>query len=281
MDRLSLTFLDPGIERRFRASSLEGSLPVFRVAVGFVSILTTILTVTSCIEILPRSFLPVSLKYLIATLASIYASYVYKNAVEYIALLLQFLHFLNFRRIFQHFEVIEGIGDFRIFMVMFNVLFVYMSMSSLGRFYYRSLVLGLWMHMACSLLHIESPQFKLRARAYPFVMLGISLLQSYLSEKRMRTIFLENASHEKDLMNLKQIITETHPASIIICSQSDPAKVVYANQQAQAEFLEHEGGLSSLLELSLIHISEPTRLGMISYAVFCLKKKRFITIKSQ
>src|SRR5450756_2772762 len=27
------------------------------------------------------------------------------------------------------------------------------------------------------------------------------------------------------------------------------------------------------LELSLIHISEPTRLGMISYAVFCLKKK--------
>src|SRR5450756_817281 len=26
-------------------------------------------------------------------------------------------------------------------------------------------------------------------------------------------------------------------------------------------------------ELSLIHISEPTRLGMISYAVFCLKNK--------
>src|SRR5450756_2860287 len=28
-----------------------------------------------------------------------------------------------------------------------------------------------------------------------------------------------------------------------------------------------------VLDLSLIHISEPTRLGMISYAVFCLKKK--------
>ena len=27
------------------------------------------------------------------------------------------------------------------------------------------------------------------------------------------------------------------------------------------------------LVLSLIHISEPTRLGMLSYAVFCLKKK--------
>ena len=31
------------------------------------------------------------------------------------------------------------------------------------------------------------------------------------------------------------------------------------------------------LELSLIHISEPTRLGMISYAVFCLKKKHLYT----
>src|SRR5450756_3053281 len=29
-----------------------------------------------------------------------------------------------------------------------------------------------------------------------------------------------------------------------------------------------------LPKLSLIHISEPTRLGMISYAVFCLKKKK-------
>src|SRR5450756_583102 len=27
-----------------------------------------------------------------------------------------------------------------------------------------------------------------------------------------------------------------------------------------------------VVRLSLIHISEPTRLGMISYAVFCLKK---------
>src|SRR5450756_1838383 len=29
--------------------------------------------------------------------------------------------------------------------------------------------------------------------------------------------------------------------------------------------------VDELLDLSLIHISEPTRLGMISYAVFCLK----------
>src|SRR5450756_1565470 len=33
-------------------------------------------------------------------------------------------------------------------------------------------------------------------------------------------------------------------------------------------------GVDQKQELSLIHISEPTRLGMISYAVFCLKKKK-------
>src|SRR5665648_922323 len=35
-----------------------------------------------------------------------------------------------------------------------------------------------------------------------------------------------------------------------------------------------DGGSVMLDGLSLIHISEPTRLGMISYAVFCLKKKK-------
>src|SRR5450756_2678880 len=33
--------------------------------------------------------------------------------------------------------------------------------------------------------------------------------------------------------------------------------------------------VTEALVLSLIHISEPTRLGMISYAVFCLKKKNY------
>src|SRR5665648_1134014 len=35
--------------------------------------------------------------------------------------------------------------------------------------------------------------------------------------------------------------------------------------------------IEKVYTLSLIHISEPTRLGMISYAVFCLKKKKTIT----
>src|SRR5665648_1095804 len=36
----------------------------------------------------------------------------------------------------------------------------------------------------------------------------------------------------------------------------------------------HSSLLGLGIYLSLIHISEPTRLGMISYAVFCLKKKK-------
>ena len=35
----------------------------------------------------------------------------------------------------------------------------------------------------------------------------------------------------------------------------------------------------SLVKLSLIHISEPTRRTPISYAVFCLKKKIFLMIR--
>ena len=38
---------------------------------------------------------------------------------------------------------------------------------------------------------------------------------------------------------------------------------------------ERERGRERERELSLIHISEPTRPDLISYAVFCLKKKNF------
>src|SRR5450756_1301468 len=41
--------------------------------------------------------------------------------------------------------------------------------------------------------------------------------------------------------------------------------------RTEMNFLQH---ICRGVELSLIHISEPTRLGMISYAVFCLKKKK-------
>eukprot|EP00658_Telonema_sp_P-2_P075355 TRINITY_DN64884_c0_g1_i1.p1 TRINITY_DN64884_c0_g1~~TRINITY_DN64884_c0_g1_i1.p1 ORF type:complete len:101 (+),score=16.35 TRINITY_DN64884_c0_g1_i1:113-415(+) len=41
----------------------------------------------------------------------------------------------------------------------------------------------------------------------------------------------------------------------------------------------NEGWLRRNYYLSLIHISEPTRLLSISYAVFCLKKKKKTTTK--
>src|SRR5450756_1098047 len=43
--------------------------------------------------------------------------------------------------------------------------------------------------------------------------------------------------------------------------------------EPQATAVIRLGSKVALDMLSLIHISEPTRLGMISYAVFCLKKK--------
>src|SRR5450756_96132 len=43
---------------------------------------------------------------------------------------------------------------------------------------------------------------------------------------------------------------------------------------ANAFFAMASISIGSGMLLSLIHISEPTRLGMISYAVFCLKKKK-------
>eukprot|EP00658_Telonema_sp_P-2_P076027 TRINITY_DN65964_c0_g1_i1.p2 TRINITY_DN65964_c0_g1~~TRINITY_DN65964_c0_g1_i1.p2 ORF type:complete len:126 (+),score=30.12 TRINITY_DN65964_c0_g1_i1:165-542(+) len=42
----------------------------------------------------------------------------------------------------------------------------------------------------------------------------------------------------------------------------------------------NNNGGGEAVKLSLIHISEPTRLLSISYAVFCLKKKKKITNKS-
>src|SRR5678815_5813161 len=49
----------------------------------------------------------------------------------------------------------------------------------------------------------------------------------------------------------------------------------HANQAAIAKLLLDYGANVKAKDLSLIHISEPTRILSISYAVFCLKKKKF------
>src|SRR5450756_1793532 len=60
---------------------------------------------------------------------------------------------------------------------------------------------------------------------------------------------------------------DVHLEFIMAVAQKD-----HANPQAPRKFT-REQLVAQVRKLSLIHISEPTRLGMISYAVFCLKKK--------
>src|SRR5450756_2855186 len=55
------------------------------------------------------------------------------------------------------------------------------------------------------------------------------------------------------------------PAAVVLPSSTEEVQAVVR--------LANDHGLK-VKALSLIHISEPTRLGMISYAVFCLKKKK-------
>ena len=52
-----------------------------------------------------------------------------------------------------------------------------------------------------------------------------------------------------------------------------------ANALEDITFKAEPGKTTAIIGLSLIHISEPTRRTPISYAVFCLKKKKNITQK--
>src|SRR5450756_2881073 len=60
-------------------------------------------------------------------------------------------------------------------------------------------------------------------------------------------------------------------------ANSDIERVIlltgYLSSKIEERYGERYRGMR-IQYLSLIHISEPTRLGMISYAVFCLKKKK-------
>src|SRR5450756_3045099 len=57
-------------------------------------------------------------------------------------------------------------------------------------------------------------------------------------------------------------------------NELDPARDTGPAERDKPRAETAGGARAGGLELSLIHISEPTRLGMISYAVFCLKKKK-------
>src|SRR5450759_1684590 len=62
-------------------------------------------------------------------------------------------------------------------------------------------------------------------------------------------------------------------ADFVLWYAKDKTRTKYRQLYLDKGIGSEGAGVYSWIELSLIHISEPTRLGMISYAVFCLKKK--------
>ena len=75
---------------------------------------------------------------------------------------------------------------------------------------------------------------------------------------------LKAVSTWQDIRKLCEEALAHHTASVCI----PPSYVARAHEHFPAL------NICTVIGLSLIHISEPTRLGMISYAVFCLKKKK-------
>src|SRR5450756_2569965 len=102
---------------------------------------------------------------------------------------------------------------------------------------------------------------------------GATLLQGEIPESLSRIegrfdciLMLDLLEHlDDDLVALKATVPLLEPRGIMVLTV--PAyQWLYAPRDA---YHHHRRRY-----LSLIHISEPTRLGMISYAVFCLKKKK-------
>src|SRR5665648_295849 len=129
------------------------------------------------------------------------------------------------------------------------------------------------------------------------------LKQALIKDKRFANLFLLPAAQTKDKtsVNPEQMkvlaaeLKEEFDYAIIDCpagieqgfrnaiAGADRAIVVCTPEVSAVRDADRIIGLLEaaelrntklIINLSLIHISEPTRLGMISYAVFCLKKKK-------
>src|SRR5665648_905381 len=72
------------------------------------------------------------------------------------------------------------------------------------------------------------------------------------------------------LIELRATLARDHSAPYAVAAESAAYLLGLASRRPEREVV----GAPPGMRLSLIHISEPTRLGMISYAVFCLKKKK-------
>src|SRR5450759_3991178 len=76
----------------------------------------------------------------------------------------------------------------------------------------------------------------------------------------------------REVNAVKDIPVKTIPCRVQKMESPAPDVMVLSLKLPSNERLQFLAG--QYIDLSLIHISEPTRLGMISYAVFCLKKKK-------
>ena len=89
-----------------------------------------------------------------------------------------------------------------------------------------------------------------------------------MEENKDELITYQDGSHEPAIL-----ASEVHRDEIPGMYSFASEKWREAAGKALKEFCDEVDSLP-FADLSLIHISEPTRLGMISYAVFCLKKKK-------
>ena len=68
-----------------------------------------------------------------------------------------------------------------------------------------------------------------------------------------------------------------NPCSVLVMLMAEPSddalREIHDRLRAQSG---QRAGVAEGWQLSLIHISEPTRQAEISYAVFCLKKKKYL-----
>src|SRR5450759_2615754 len=86
---------------------------------------------------------------------------------------------------------------------------------------------------------------------------SLSVRPMKIDSKEMRTIWVE--SDGAGIGTIDQTLLPHRFATVRLTTLDDAVRAIKTMQVRGAPLI-----------LSLIHISEPTRLGMISYAVFCL-----------
>src|SRR5665648_252277 len=99
-------------------------------------------------------------------------------------------------------------------------------------------------------------------------------MKKYINMKKYILLFLISIVSISISANSRKYLLHTDANITRLKEQikNDPeVKQAWDHQLKKAEDMlkRDRSGAPDLQELSLIHISEPTRLGMISYAVFC------------